>query len=64
MNVFFDLYEAAHTSLDNVNEELMIIEQGLDMKKIVKKFQTVRLAFDEAGAFIRDACFRVSRRCS
>lgn len=35
-----------------------MIQQGHSMKRIVKRFQTVRLAFDEAGCFIRDACFK------
>ncbi len=62
LNTFADMYHDTHTSLEDVNEELHVIQQGHNMKRIVKKFQTVRLAFDEAGAFIRDACFKVWRR--
>lgn len=33
--------------------------QGVAMKDIVKKFQTIRMAFDTSLRFIRDACFQV-----
>jgi hypothetical protein len=43
-----------------ISTELQIIQQGTRLKDIVKKFQTVRLAFNEQQCFIRDVCFRVS----
>jgi hypothetical protein len=64
LNTFADIYHDIQNSLEDVNEELHVIQQGHNMKKIVKKFQTVRLVFDEAGAFIRDACFKVWKKYS
>lgn len=58
LHTYFDLYHEASAQLDDVKDELEIIQQGHSMKRIVKRFQTVRLAFDEAACFIRDACFK------
>jgi hypothetical protein len=38
--------------------ELEIIQQGVRLRDVVKKFQTVRLAFNEQMGFIRDVCFK------
>lgn len=32
------------------------------MRDLVKKFQTVRLAFDQSSSFIRDACFNMWKK--
>lgn len=42
--------------------ELNVIHQGHHMKDLVKKFQTVRLAFQYHELFIRDIIFRLWER--
>lgn len=42
-----------------MEEELRLIDQGVEMKSIVKKLQTVRCAYDTSTLFLRDACFSV-----
>jgi hypothetical protein len=39
--------------------EAEIASRGMQMKNLVKKFQTLRLAFQQSDIFLRDACFTV-----
>lgn len=39
--------------------EAEIASRGMQMKNLVKKFQTLRLAFQQSDIFLRDACFMV-----
>lgn len=39
--------------------EAEIANRGMQMKSLVKKFQTLRLAFQQTDIFVRDACFMV-----
>ena len=57
---YFELYHEARDALEDISSELYMIQQGLQLKDLVKKFQTVRLAFHEDQRFIRDVCFKVN----
>lgn len=56
---YFELYQEAHDALEDISSEIEIIQQGIRLKDIVKKFQTVRLAFDSTQGFVRNICFKV-----
>lgn len=61
---FFDKYHQTQTMLEDVQSELGIWQKGNSMKDLVKKFQTIRLAFDKSAGFVRDTCFRLWKRYS
>ncbi len=58
---YFEMYQEARDALEDISSELYIIQQGMRLKDIVKKFQTVRLAFNQQLGFLRDLCFKVRR---
>lgn len=43
--------------VETMQVEADMIAQGIHMKDVVKRYQTVRLAFKHTDFFIRDACF-------
>lgn len=45
-----------------LQQEIDWVKQGVEMKKIVKKFQCVRLVFDPASRFLRDTCFNLWKK--
>lgn len=55
---YFDRYREVQSQLEDANTELGILHRGSSMRDVVKRFQTVRLAFDYSSGFIRDACFK------
>jgi hypothetical protein len=59
MATYFDKYQETKAALEEAQCELGILQKGSSMGRLVKKFQTVRMAFDHSVAFIRDACFLV-----
>lgn len=44
------------------NGELGILHKGNSMREMVKKFQTIRMAFDQSSGFVRDACFKMWKK--
>ena len=59
---YFDRYHQTQAILEDVQGELSIWQKGNSMKDLVKKFQTIRLAFDKSAGFVRDTCFRQWKR--
>ncbi|RYH27275.1 hypothetical protein EON65_13555 [archaeon] len=59
---YFDKYHQTQAMLEDVQGELGIWQKGNSMKDLVKKFQTIRLAFDKSAGFVRDTCFRLWKR--
>jgi len=44
-----------------IHNELEMVQQGLKMSEIVKKFQTVKMVFQTGSFYQRDCAFFVSR---
>lgn len=57
IGTYFEQYNEAKEALDDAISDISMMRQGLRMKDLVKKFQTVRLAFNHTEFFIRDMCF-------
>lgn len=59
---YFERCDLVTLELEDTKIELDAINRGYKMKDIVKKFQTVRLAFQTLEIFLRDASFRLWKR--
>lgn len=56
---YLELAHQLHDRLEEMTVEAEIANRGMQMKSLVKKFQTLRLAFQQTDIFVRDACFMV-----
>jgi hypothetical protein len=59
LHPYFEDCDNMRQELEDTKLELDAIHRGYKLKEIVKKFQTVRLAFQTTEVFLRDACFRL-----
>lgn len=54
---YFDKYHVLLDNYEDQQQEIIMIQQGIQMKDVVKRFQTLRFAFDQSAQFIRNSCF-------
>lgn len=59
LHPYFEDCDHMRQELEDTKLELDAIHRGYKLKEIVKRFQTVRLAFQTTEVFLRDACFRL-----
>lgn len=55
---YIQVYTFLH--LSQIHSELEMVQQGLKMSEIVKKFQTVKMVFQTGSFYQRDCAFFVS----
>lgn len=56
---FFENCEEMRNRIEELEIDAGIHQQGLMLKDVVKRFQTVRLAFNGPELFLRDTCFKL-----
>lgn len=56
-STYFEHCDDLLLRFEELKVESDLIHQGLQMKDIIKRYQTVRLAFKQTDIFVRDACF-------
>eukprot|EP01034_Spumella_vulgaris_P033879 gene33879-41792_t len=59
MKMFVEGYAEKCEQIEDLQQEIEWMKQGVKMKAIVKKFQCVRLVFDPSARFLRDTCFNM-----
>ncbi|KAJ1436899.1 hypothetical protein B484DRAFT_445377 [Ochromonadaceae sp. CCMP2298] len=57
MTTYCDKYREQHELYEDILAEYELVQQGLSMAEVVKKFQTVKMVFNQKQQFSRDSAF-------